>query len=162
VAELYRAWQPRLLAYLRVFAPRAADDLAAQVWLDTARALPRFTGDESAFGGWLFTVARRRLADHRRVEYRRPEPGPLDEQMVGESRDTELLVLDALDEHAALRLIATLPHDQAQVLMLRLVAGLDVARTAAALGKRVGAVRVLQHRALRRLEHELTRQGVTR
>lgn len=161
ISELFGRWQPRLLAYFRTFAPRAAEDLAAQVWLDAARGLARFVGDEQAFSGWLFTIARRRLADHRRTEYRRPPAEALDPDAGGADPGSDGVVLAALDERAALRLIASLPHDQAQVLTLRVVAGLDVARTAEALGKRPGAVRTLQHRALRSLERALAAVEVT-
>jgi RNA polymerase sigma-70 factor (ECF subfamily) len=52
-------------------------------------------------------------------------------------------------------LIATLPPDQAEVVMLRVVAGLDVTEVARILGKRPGTVRVLAHRGLRRLAQRL-------
>jgi RNA polymerase sigma-70 factor (ECF subfamily) len=55
----------------------------------------------------------------------------------------------------ALALIAELPHDQAEVVALRVVAGLDVPQVARVLGKRPGAVRVLAHRGLRRLAERL-------
>ena len=51
----------------------------------------------------------------------------------------------------ALRIIATLPPDQAEAVTLRVVAGLDVATTARVLGKRPGSVRVATMRGLRRL-----------
>ena len=58
-------------------------------------------------------------------------------------------------------LIATLPRDQAEVVMLRVVAGLDVADVARIVGKSPGAVRVAAHRALRRLAARLERAAVT-
>jgi RNA polymerase sigma-70 factor (ECF subfamily) len=75
--------------------------------------------------------------------------------------------VENLDTEAALALVATLPPDQAEVILLRVLAGLDVTQVASILGKRPGAVRVLQHRGLRRLAErlgrpELKRRGVTR
>jgi RNA polymerase sigma-70 factor (ECF subfamily) len=49
----------------------------------------------------------------------------------------------------------TLPRDQAEVVLLRVVAGLDVAQVATITGKRPGTVRVVAHRALRRLARRL-------
>jgi RNA polymerase sigma-70 factor (ECF subfamily) len=66
----------------------------------------------------------------------------------------------ALD--AALRRVARLPDDQAEVVALRVLAGLSAEQVAEIVGKRAGAVRVLQHRGLRRLANELTAEGVTR
>jgi RNA polymerase sigma-70 factor (ECF subfamily) len=61
------------------------------------------------------------------------------------------VALDRLDTDWALTLIATLPRDQAEAVMLRVVAGLDVKQAAAVLGKRPGAVRIAAMRGLRRL-----------
>jgi RNA polymerase sigma factor (sigma-70 family) len=66
----------------------------------------------------------------------------------------------ALD--AALRRVARLPRDQAEVVALRVLAGLSAEQVAEIVGKSAGSVRVLQHRALRRLADELAAEGVTR
>ncbi len=170
-AILWRELQPALLRYLRVVAPGASEDLASEAWLEVARGLSRFRGDETGFRSWLFTVARHRMVDWRRREARHPStpvppeavperPGP------GDAADP---VLEALSTRAALALVAELPPDQAEVVTLRVVAGLDVAEVAAVVGKRAGAVRVLSHRGLRRLAELLgeditksRRRGVTR
>ena len=55
---------------------------------------------------------------------------------------------------AALRLVATLPPEQAEMVMLRVVAGLDVAVVAELVGKKPGAVRVAVHRALKSLSRD--------
>jgi DNA-directed RNA polymerase specialized sigma24 family protein len=67
VTLLYRDLNPRLLGYLTAREPRAADDLAAEVWLAVAQQLSGFEGTEDAFCAWLFSIARRRLADFRRT-----------------------------------------------------------------------------------------------
>jgi RNA polymerase sigma-70 factor (ECF subfamily) len=67
-------------------------------------------------------------------------------------------VVQGLSTRAALAVIAQLPHDQAEVVLLRVVAGLGVEQVAAILGKRPGAVRVLAHRGLRRLAERLEPQ----
>jgi RNA polymerase sigma-70 factor (ECF subfamily) len=61
-ARLWRDVHPALLRYLRVLAKdeTIAEDVAAEVWVDVTRRLVDFVGDESAFRGWLFTLARRR------------------------------------------------------------------------------------------------------
>lgn len=72
--------------------------------------------------------------------------------------DPEAQALMASESDAALAHIASLPPDQAEVVLLRLVAGLDVAQVATIVGKKAGAVRVLQHRALKRLSGRLVRE----
>jgi RNA polymerase sigma-70 factor (ECF subfamily) len=156
-AILWRDLQPALLRYLRVVAQAASEDLASETWLEVARGLGRFKGNETGFRSWVFTVARHRMLDWRRREARHPTtPMPPDEVPErpgpGDAADT---VLEAISTRAALALIAELPHDQAEVVTLRVVAGLDVTQVADIVGKRPGAVRVLAHRGLRRLAERL-------
>jgi RNA polymerase sigma-70 factor (ECF subfamily) len=164
-SALWRDIQPGLLRYLRVATGEAAaggramsvvegaDDVAADTWLEVVRGLRDFTGNEAAFRGWVFTLARRRAVDAGRRAARRPaQPVPNETlEWVSNGDDPAVAVLQADATSRALALIASLPPDQAEVVMLRVVGGLDVAHVAAILGKRAGAVRVLAHRGLRRL-----------
>ena len=75
---LWRDANPALLRYLRVIAPEAAEDIAADTWVQVVRGLDAFRGDEAAWRAWLFTTARRRAIDeHRPFCWRHPEPFPL-------------------------------------------------------------------------------------
>ena len=150
-AVLWRTLQPAVLRYLRVVVGDTAEDVASETWLQAIRDLHRFTGDEAGFRAWLFRIARHRAIDERRRAGRRPEH-PTDQADPGTpTRDTATEVLEGDSTAWALSLIATLPTDQAEAVMLRVVAGLDVAGTAHVLGKRSGAVRIATMRGLRRL-----------
>ena len=156
-ALLWRELQPGLLRYLRVIAPAVAEDLASETWLDVIRSLPRFQGDEQRFRSWTYTIARHRASDHRRRAVRRPAE-PLPAERMPERVAADDPAADAMDHIAtyqALALIAKLPPDQAEVIALRVVAGLEVDEVARIVGKRPGAVRVLAHRGLRRLAQRL-------
>ena len=153
VSALWRDMHPRLLRYLRASVVRgSAEDLASDVWLDAARGLGRFEGDERAFRAWVFTIARRRVVDAVRAHRRRGtypvDPATLADHFTAQD-EGELAAREALD--AALERIAALPADQAQVVLLRVLGDLSLEDTAKILGKRVGTVGVLQHRALRKL-----------
>ncbi len=152
-AALWRGLNPSLLRYLRVLVPGWSDDIASETWHDVVRDLHRFNGDEQGFRAWLFTIARHRALDWKRREAGRPAtPVPVeyltDHQA---SDDTAGVALDALSTAEALAFVRSLPPDQAEVVSLRVLAGLDVAHVAAVTGKRPGTVRVLAHRGLRRL-----------
>ena len=164
VASLFREFQPRLAGYLRAREPRAAEDIEGEVWLAIARGLGRFTGGEAAFGAWVFSIAQRRIADHRRTAARRATvPLPNEELDRAGGDGPEALVLESLSADAASAFVtATLSPDQAEVVLLRVIGGLDVEQVAELLGKRPGTIRVLQHRALRRLHAELSKGHVTR
>jgi RNA polymerase sigma-70 factor (ECF subfamily) len=153
-AVVWRSLQPAVLRYLRVVVGAAAEDVASETWLQAARDLCGFDGGVPAFRVWLFRIARHRGIDElRRTGRRREEStGSFEEQAVGAPvRDAAAEVLEEMGTAWALELIATLPRHQAEAVMLRVVAGLDVASAAEVLGKRPGAVRVATMRGLRRL-----------
>jgi RNA polymerase sigma-70 factor (ECF subfamily) len=161
--RLYRDLHPPILRYLRAFEAAEAEDLASEVWLDVITSLDRFRGDERGFRAWAFTIARSRLADLRRRRSRRAtspaSPEELDRH--ARSRDVEEEALAELGTEEALRRIAELSRDQAEVVLLRVLGGLGVREVGAIMRKRPGTVRVLQHRALRRLAEQVTRVEVT-
>jgi len=158
-AQLWRRCNPALLRFLATLADRDdAADVASTVWLEVVRGLDRFTGDEAGFRAWLFTMARSRLIDVRRARRRRPErTSHHDEadQRAGCAPDPAAVVEGELSTDDALALIGSLPPDQAEILLLRVIADLDVATVAAIVGKPPGTVRVLAHRGLRRLAAQL-------
>ena len=148
LTELFRALQPALLRYLRGRLPGAAEDLAAHTWLDAARNLRDFSGGPEDFRRWVFTIARRRLQDELRRRGRRPE----------ELRAAPIELPTSSDEFSrhddltwALALVRRLPPDQADAVLLRIVAGMDVGQVAQVMGRSEGSVRVLVHRGLQRL-----------
>lgn len=161
IAALYRESHPSLIRYLRAQEPADGEDLASEAWLDAAAGLGRFQGDEQAFRRWLFTIARRRLIDLRRRRARSPASiGGLDAVAgIPGPDDLEGLALAASETEGALARIATLPPGQAEVILLRIVAGLDVSDVAEIVGKRPGTVRVLQHRGLQRLAEQFAGEG---
>ena len=156
--SLYRELQPALLRHLRASHADQAEDIAADVWAEVASLLPRFVGDDAAFRGWVYTLARRRLIDsYRRDGRRRTEP--LGADTLAADRPEDEVVARLSIERTVARLHHLLPRDQAEVLLLRVVGGLTVDEVALVTGKQPVNVRVLQHRALRRLA---TRLGADR
>jgi RNA polymerase sigma-70 factor (ECF subfamily) len=155
--ELFRSVQPALLRYLTTLGGPLAEDVAGETWVSVVRGLDRFSGDENGWRAWVFTIARARLRDAQRRASRSPQV--VDAFDTLEARPDDLDVAAHVEQifstEAALALIRRLPTDQAEAVLLRHVAGLDVARTAKVLGKRSGAVRVAAHRGLRRLSELL-------
>jgi RNA polymerase sigma-70 factor (ECF subfamily) len=157
LAALFRAYQPLLLRYLRGQGADVADDVASEVWIAVARHLARFVGDELGFRRWLFTIARRRLIEARRKQARQhatsTAPDQLDRPspLAGQSDPEAIVVGHMSAREAVATVVAGLTPDQAEVVLLRVVAGFDVAEVAAIMGRTPTSVRVLCHRALRRL-----------
>jgi RNA polymerase sigma-70 factor (ECF subfamily) len=165
VARLWRAFNPPLVRYLWVRHGEAADDVASETWLRACQSLSRFGGDESDFRAWFFTVARAASVDWYRKAGRRPTVAGDTTELIDRAApdDPVSAVLDALATERALALLRRLSPDQAEVIALRVLAGLDIDRVSRIVGKRTGTVRVLQHRGLRRLaqilETERARMG---
>ncbi|WP_245681479.1 RNA polymerase sigma factor [Actinomadura kijaniata] len=155
---LYRDTQPRLLRYVRALVGEDAEDVTSEAWLQIARDLPRFRGDLDKFRGWAATVARNRALDLLRRQARRPVADLPAEALaaLAADGDTASLALDGMATEAALTLIAELPRDQAEAVLLRVVVGLDAKTAGKVLGKRPGAVRTSAYRGLRRLASRLS------
>ena len=160
ITVLYRALNPLLLRYFKANATRVAEDLTQEVWLSAAPRLHTFEGDEHQFRTWMFTVARRRLVDHwraagRRVSEVQAEVDPV--AVVGADPSARVEGEDAIAE-----LTAGLNEEQREVILLRVVAGLSVEEVAELVDKSPGAVRVIQHRAVRKAAARLNEAAVTK
>jgi RNA polymerase sigma-70 factor (ECF subfamily) len=153
--------RPRLDAYARRRLPAdAADDAVSETLARAVAAFPRYRDRGLGIDAWMFGICRNVVLDAQRRAGRRRggipaaaawsphEPGPLDHVLGAEEAD-------------ALRLaFAQLSEADRDVLELRVVAGLDAEATAAVLGKRPGAVRMAQARALARLRALLVEQDL--
>ncbi len=155
---LWTDLNPRLLRYLRVLGCDDADDVASESWLQAVRDLERFHGSMAdEFRAWLFTIARHRAVDdaRSRVRLRDRLIAPLMAAGQRKHEDTshsaEDEVLYGLSTRQAVALVKNLSKDQAEVVALRVIAGLDTEAVAAMLGKSPGSVRVTLHRGLKAL-----------
>jgi RNA polymerase sigma-70 factor (ECF subfamily) len=156
-AELWRELHPRLLRYLRVRARGNYEDVAAETWLHVIRDLGSFSGGADGFRAWLFTLARHRAIDAARAAAARPALSVPDFTAVGRQPTAvaaESEAIDRISTDRAIALVRRLPPDQADMVMLRVVAGLDVPTVAEIVGKSPGAVRVSVHRGLRALARD--------
>ena len=153
----YRELQPALLRHLRYAHAAQAEDIAAEVWAEVTATLARFEGDDGDFRAWLFTLARRRLIDSYRRAGRRPVDPLADDEALQ-------LVVPGIEDEAVERLSTlaaiaavhdVLPRHQAEIVLLRVVGGYGVKRVAGITGLQEVNVRVIQHRALRRLAEHL-------
>jgi RNA polymerase sigma-70 factor, ECF subfamily len=166
--RLFAMHQPRLLRFLRALEPRVADDLAAEVWLAVVQSFRRFEGDAVDFRAWIFAIARRRIADHRRKGVRRQtDPyAPTAVMAIVDATDAGDDVADQVAtsvtaQEAVDRIVAALTPDQAEVLLMRVLGDLSVTDVAVIMDRPANWVRVTQHRALARLGSRVQRLVVT-
>jgi len=162
-SQLWRDANPSLVRYLRVIAPEVAEDVAAETWVQVLRGFTTFRGDEQAWRAWLFTISRRKVIDEGRRKARHPsvQLGEVPPGILPSAADAAEEALDHLSTRSALAMLAALPPLQAEVILLRVVAGLETEAVARLLGRSPGAVRVAAHRGLRQLARITARDGVT-
>ena len=154
LTALYRGLHAKLLRYLIAHEPDEADDIASEVWLDVAAGLADFAGDERDFRAWSFTIARRRLTDSRRKterDQRRLVPMREVRSREGDGDDVPTLAESDLAIRAALKRLAALPHDDAEVILLRVVGGFTAEEVGMLIQRPTATVRSWQQRAIRRL-----------
>ncbi|WP_405497930.1 RNA polymerase sigma factor [Streptomyces sp. NBC_00096] len=152
--SVYRAVHPRLLGYVRTLVGDGdAEDVTSEAWLQIARDLGSFTGDADRFRGWAARIARNRALDHIRMRGRRPAVGGDETELTGHAAESDTAgeAMESLSTCRTMELIAQLPQDQAEAVVLRVVVGLDAKSAAETLGKRPGAVRTAAHRGLKKL-----------
>jgi RNA polymerase sigma-70 factor (ECF subfamily) len=162
-AEIYGELSPRVLGYLRGSGAPEPEDVLSEVFLEVARDLGKFEGDERRFRAWVFTIAHHRMIDARRRGGRRPvelfaEPPEPRTGSVSDAADEALARIGAEEVQ---RVLDALSPDQRAVILLRVLGDLSVQQTAAALGRRQGAIKQLQRRGLAALSRALQREGVT-
>ncbi len=158
LGRIFRRHSSQLVRYLRGLGVRHADDIAGQVWLEVSKGIARFSGDDDGLRRWLFTIARRRMIDSYRRECSRPEELFENPVLLATSppADASLERLEWAED-----ILRQLPPQQAEVVLLRTVAGFSVDEVAAMIDKSPGAVRVLAHRGLERVLELLAQQHQT-
>ena len=154
LSTLYTFYFPRVYRYVagRVRSTQDAEDVTEVVFLRMVANLKRYEWRGLPFGAWLFRIARNEVISHARRQRRRGVPAQLPETMPDERQDH----VAAYELQATIQVVreatAKLPPAQRDVISLRFGAGLTVAETAFALGKTENNVKVLQHKAIARLQ----------
>lgn len=154
LSTLYTFYFPRVYRYVagRVRSTQDAEDVTEEVFLKLVANLKRFEWRGLPFGAWVFRIARNEVVSHARRQRRRGIPAQLSETMPDDRQDH----VAAYELQATIEVVreatAKLPPAQRDVISLRFGAGLSVAETALALGKTQNNVKVLQHKAIAKLQ----------
>lgn len=158
LGHIWRTYQHLLVRYFRGRGMSEPEDLCSNVWIEVARSLKRFDGGEDDFRRWLFTIASRTRIDEIRASTRRKDRNDKAERL-NPTQTTAADTADVVDRQASLdravALVSTLPPDQAEAVMLRIVGEMNVAEIAAIMGRSEGSVRVLVHRGLKKLSEKV-------
>jgi RNA polymerase sigma-70 factor (ECF subfamily) len=159
--EIYDIFVERIYRYiyLKVNNKEEAEDLTQQVFTKAWEALPQFKFYKNPFSSWLYSIARNLIIDF----YRKKKP---DFSLDGENALDVVDNLDLVEQFAiqeevqrVLEFINQLPSEQKDLLLLRFVDDLSYDEIAAIMNKSPLTLRVIQHRALKRLKEIMERNG---
>jgi RNA polymerase sigma-70 factor (ECF subfamily) len=156
-----RLYEPgQRYVHFKVSDPQASEDLTSEIFLRVLEALKQGKMWKTTPDAWIFGIARNVVTDHYRKTSRRSEVA-LDERlaMPDEQNPTQRIIV--AEEHEELsQAITALTDEQRDVVLLRFVEGLSINDVAEAMGKTPGAVKGLQHRALRALSEAMGRPSL--
>jgi RNA polymerase sigma-70 factor (ECF subfamily) len=156
--ELYDRYVDTVYRYvlLRVSDRSLAEDLTSDTFVRALRRISSVSYQGRDVGAWFITIARNLVLDHvkssrYRFEVTTADVGDMPRRANGVASSPEHEVIAAAIKAELMRCVAKLNSDQQECIMLRFLHGLSVAETAAAMGRNEGAIKALQHRAVRRL-----------
>jgi RNA polymerase sigma-70 factor (ECF subfamily) len=154
LGAVYDWYLPRVYRYVlsRLGNVAEAEDLTEDIFLRMLGALGDYKQTSVPFSSWLFRIARNHLVSYYRKSGLRKNQGTIDETVADGRPDPASIVEAQLMLGEVAQAVQMLPDAQRDVIALRFAVGLSIAETAHALGKRQGNVKMLQHKAVARLQ----------
>ena len=158
--HLYDIYADRIYRHIYYRTSNAEDarDLTQEVFIKAWQGLPKYKRTKTPFLGWLFTISHNRVIDYYRT---RKDYAYLNSEIIVEGREKspEELAEAQFTQQEIRRAILQLPEDQQQVILMSFIEGFEYREIAAALNKSEGNIRVIVHRALKRMREILGKSG---
>jgi len=155
--ELYSIYLDRIYRYVfhQVKDKMTAEDITEEVFIKAWKAIDSCRGKEQTFLPWLYRIAHNQVIDNLRSRRKHLH---IEIETVDTVGGPQLEAAGDLEQQELLGMIAYLPQNQRQVIILKFIEGLDNREVADTMGKSQGAIRVLQMRALAKLRKDLARE----
>ena len=152
--ELYEIYLDRIYRYVfyQVKDKMTAEDITEEVFVKAWKVIGSCKGKGKTFQSWLYRIAHNHMIDTLRRMWKTTS---IEKENVAGLSDPTLDVEAKLEHKELLEMIACLPENQKQVIILKFIEGLDNREIGKIMGKREGAIRVLQMRALAALRQRL-------
>jgi RNA polymerase sigma-70 factor (ECF subfamily) len=159
--DLYEIYAPVIYRYLFAHLENTmdAEDLTGEVFLKAWQSLPKYIERGVPFVAFLFRIAHNVLVDHYRQNKRLESKSQDDMDGYKENDRAEPVdqISNQMEHQHILKVLSKLSTDYQSVLTLRFISELSPEETAQVMNRSVGAIRVLQHRALGALRAEIER-----
>jgi RNA polymerase sigma-70 factor (ECF subfamily) len=155
---LYDHYQPAIYRFVVVKVGRRedAEDITHQVFMSAWQSIRQYRHRGYPFSSWLYRIARNQVIDHYRARKDNVslETIEIDQLWLSSSSSQSELSLK-LDVEKVMGAIHGLKQEHQDVVIMRFVEELSLKETAAAMGKTEGAVKLMQHRAMKELKKML-------
>ncbi len=139
-------------AYHRVGDRATAEDVTSETFVRALRRIDSLSFQGRDVGAWLVTIARNIIRDQVKSSRYRLEVSTADMRDADRATDgPEDAVVQLLTNEQLLSCVRQLGSEQQECIVLRFLQGMSVSETAEIMGKKEGAIKALQHRAVRRL-----------
>jgi RNA polymerase sigma-70 factor (ECF subfamily) len=160
LGAIYDLYVSRIYRFVlaKVGSPTDAEDITAEVFYRVIEHIGSFEWRDVPFSAWIFKIAMTQIVSHHRKHGNRTASASIEDFNLEDSRPgPDMLVEHSVTMQEVFTACAKLPETQRQVIALRFAAGLSVRETADALGKTENNVKVLQHKAISKLQKLLRR-----
>jgi RNA polymerase sigma-70 factor (ECF subfamily) len=149
--EIYDLYYDKIYAYIyfKIGNRFEAEDITGQVFLKALEHIGSFEWKGYPFSSWLFRIASNLIVDHYRSN--KYEMVDIENEAHADEKESnypEISALKELNRQEVVKAIKLLTEDQRQVIVLRFIAGMTNEEVSKTIDKSVGAVKVLQFRAL--------------
>ncbi|MDO8664061.1 MAG: sigma-70 family RNA polymerase sigma factor [Candidatus Liptonbacteria bacterium] len=151
---LYDHYQPKIYRFVLVKVGRRedAEDLTHQVFINAWQNISNYKDLGFPFSSWLYRIARNQVIDRYRTKKPEISLEEVDEENFADLGINEKSIEDKIQVERVMKAIKELKDDYQDVLVMRFVEDLSVRETAVAVGKSEGAVKLMQHRAIKELK----------
>ncbi len=155
--ELYSIYLDRIYRYVfyQVSNKATAEDLTEEIFMKAWRGIGKYRWKGQPFAAWLYRIARNHVIDYYRTSRQHQ---PLKGEIQSDDNQPQQEVEIKQMQQSLLRAISSLPKQQSQVIILKFIEGLDNRAIERIMGKRQGAIRVMQMRALTALRQILSEE----
>jgi RNA polymerase sigma-70 factor (ECF subfamily) len=155
--QLYDTHMPRIFRFimLKVGRKETAEDLAHEVFLSAWQNIANYEFRGFPFSSWLYRIANNAVIDYYRTWKSTQALETIPEEFFSETPELDNEIDKSIDLKVVRHALAKLENDQQNVLIMKFVDDLSNKEIADIIGKSEGAVRVIQHRALKQLKKHI-------
>lgn len=154
---LYDHYQPMIYRFVFVKVGRRedAEDITHQVFLAAWQNIGGYKFRGHPFSSWLYRIARNQVVDHYRSKKPEASIEKMDPEFFVSPANAQFDLSMKIEMEKVMSAIGRLKSDYQDVIVLRFVEDLPLKDTAAAMEKTEGAVKLMQHRAIKELKRIL-------